>query len=230
MRRKKEIELDRREKWLRHQAEMQQRIQNADPYDEELNSREREFEEKLLILKRREQEIKRIEQTLIPVKQERPESILCIAQTNHEDKEFMQDTTKPIVNMNTDSNIRRKETKDIGIETDVPEKSQFFPKFSTFSGDEPKQKNESSFSEWKYEVLCTIKEGGYSNQVIAQAITKSLRGQAKQVLVSAGSTISTDEIIKRLERVFGNVSLGESIFREFYTASQKQGESLITWA
>ena len=39
MLRKKEIGLDRREKWLRHQAELQQRIQIADPYDEELNSR-----------------------------------------------------------------------------------------------------------------------------------------------------------------------------------------------
>ena len=96
----------------------------------------------------------------------------------------MQDTTKPIVNMNTESSIKRKETKDIWIETDVPEKSQFFPKFSTFSGDEPKQKNESSFSEWKFEVLCTIKEGGYSNQVIAQAIRKSLRTGKASVSVS----------------------------------------------
>ena len=155
MLRKKEIELDRREKWLRHQAEMQHRIQNADPYDEELNSRERELEEKLLILKRREQEIKRIEQTLIPVKQERPESILCIAQTNHEDKEFMQDTTKPIVNMNTDSNIRRKETKDIGIETDVPEKSQSFPNFLHFLGmnQSRKMKAASQNGSMKYSVL-----------------------------------------------------------------------------
>ena len=51
--------------------------------------------------------------------------------------------------------------------------------------------------------------------MIAQAIRKSLRGQAKQALVSASSTISTDEIIKRLERVFGNASSEASILREF---------------
>ena len=65
--------------------------------------------------------------------------------------------------------------------------------------------------------------------MILQAIRKSLRGQAKQVLVSAGSSLSADEIIKRLERIFGNVSSSECIFREFYTASQNQSESAVTW-
>ena len=89
--------------------------------------------------------------------------------------------------------------------------------------------NRNRISEWKHDVLGTIREGGYSNQVISQAIRKSLRGQAKQVLVSAGSSVSKEEIIKRLERVFGNVSSGEGIFQEFYTASQKQGKSAVTW-
>ena len=69
-----------------------------------------------------------------------------------------------------------------------------------------------------------------SNQVIVQAIRKSLKREANQVLVGADMDNCEDDIMKRLENVFGNVSSGESIFREFYTANQKQTESVVSWA
>lgn len=81
------------------------------------------------------------------------------------------------------------------------DKATFYPKFSTFSGDESKERKESSFEEWRYEVQCTLKEGVHSNQAIAQAIRKSLIGQAKQVLISYCTTANIDEIMQRLERV-----------------------------
>ena len=146
----KEIELDRKEKWLRHQAEMQQQIKTANQYEEELNKREISAEEKLFILRRREQQLDRVEQTLMIGKQKQPESTLVEIPSHTEKKECIAEGLSFETVVDNDSSTRRKETKDIGIETDVPEKSQFFPKFSTFSGDEPKQKNESSFSEWTF--------------------------------------------------------------------------------
>ena len=71
-------------------------------------------------------------------------------------------------------------TPDRGTDAFTQGKASFFPKFSTFSGDEPKQKRESSFEEWQYEVLCCLKDGVHSHQAIGQAIRKSLIGQASK--------------------------------------------------
>ena len=50
------------------------------------------------------------------------------------------------------------------------------------------------------------------------------------MLVGADMDSSIVNIMKRLEKVFGNVSSGESIFREFYKANQKRTESVVAWA
>lgn len=98
-----------------------------------------------------------------------------------------------------------------------------------FSGEEQKAKSEATFEEWKYEVNCIQKEGLHTEQGIAQAIRKSLRGQAKRVLLPMGTSANVQEIINKLEGVFGNVATGESVLQEFYTAAQKQAESVATW-
>ena len=69
----------------------------------------------------------------------------------------------------------------------------------------------------------------YSDTVIGQAIRKSLKGQAKKVLLPMGSGASVDEILVRLEGVFGNVATPMSILHEFYTTYQEPDESVAAW-
>ena len=108
--------------------------------------------------------------------------------------------------------------------------SQFlYPKFSPFSGEDPKPKTEATFEEWKYEVNCIVQDGDHSNATIAQAIRKSLRGQAKRVLLPLGTMADIREIMNKLEGVFGNVATGESVLQEFYMASQREGETVAAW-
>ena len=109
------------------------------------------------------------------------------------------------------------------------DKQSFCPKFTLFSGEEPRQKNEASFEEWQYEVKCTQNEGIYPDHAIAQSIRRSLKGQAKKVLLPMGTTSSVQDILDRLESVFGNVAAGESVMQEFYTATQKQDETVTAW-
>ena len=59
-----------------------------------------------------------------------------------------------------------------------------FPKFTAFSWDEPKPKNEATYEEWKYEVICTLKAGTYTEDILAQAMRKSLQNQAKSHITS----------------------------------------------
>ena len=110
-----------------------------------------------------------------------------------------------------------------------PDKSFYYPKFTLFSGEDPKPKGEATFEEWKYEVCCALKDEVYKDYAIAQAIRKSLKAQAKRVLLPMGTTATVQEILDRLEGVFGNVATGESVLQEFYTATQKADESVTAW-
>ena len=104
-----------------------------------------------------------------------------------------------------------------------------YPKFTQFSEEDPKPKGETTFKEWKYEVCCALKDEVYKEYTIAQAIRKSLMSQAKRVLLTMGTTATVQEILERLEELFGNVATGESVLQEFQTAAQKADESVTTW-
>ena len=69
----------------------------------------------------------------------------------------------------------------------VLDTQDLFPKFSPFSGEDPKPKAEATYEEWRYEVNCTRESGDYSESMIAQAIRKSLRNPAKKVLLPLGT-------------------------------------------
>ena len=77
---------------------------------------------------------------------------------------------------------------------------------------------------------CTIRDKVYSDNVIAQAIRKSLRGAAKREIVQMGPSASVEDMMNRLESAFGNVASSMSVLQEFFTASQKQDESVGAWA
>ena len=57
----------------------------------------------------------------------------------------------------------------------------------------------------------------------------SLSGQARKVIFTLGAEATTYQIKEKLESVFGNVCNDMSILQEFYTASQKAGESVTLW-
>ena len=94
------------------------------------------------------------------------------------------------------------------------------------SGEGPKPKGEATYDEKKYKVNCTIKEGIYSEQMLAQAIRKSLRGQAKCVLLSIGDKGTVNEIMDRLEGVLGSVVSGQSVLQKFYITGQKADKAV----
>ena len=87
----------------------------------------------------------------------------------------------------------------------------------------------ASYEQWKYEVDCLMQDGSYNESQLGQAIRKSLRSQAKRVVMPLGAAATVSEIKKKLESVFGSVATRESIMREFYTATQQQEESVPAW-
>ena len=116
----------------------------------------------------------------------------------------------------TEPSDREKEDK-INLDRNYP-----FPKFTPFSGEDPKPKGEASYEEWRYEVDCLLRDKAYSKYVIGQAIRKSLRGQAKRMLIPMGINATIEEIMDRLESEYGNCATGMSILQEFFTAIQQE--------
>lgn len=256
---RKEIELQEREHWLEYQEQMELERERVDPYEQLLDEKEQKMKLKLEELRKKEQRLREREskiqqhrngqESIVP-KLEKESTNEQKDVTKQEADAKKEIETKDVKEVDASTQIDVMTTssrKDMGTQTDesidgtiqiktdlttstpIQDKPFYFPKFSVFSGEEPKPKNESSFEEWKYEVNCIRRDDLYKDAEVAQAIRKSLKGQAKKVLLPMGTSATVSSIMDRLEGVFGNVATGESILQEFYTATQKSDESVTAW-
>ena len=98
-----------------------------------------------------------------------------------------------------------------------------------FSGTQPTPKHENTYEVWRLEVKSLMSRGCYSDIAIVQAIWKSLRGQARNVLFTLGTSAKAVDILERLESVYGNVASGEAVLQEFYTVHQEEDELVTDW-
>ena len=237
-----------REREVQLENNDQERRTLTDRYDQLLQEKEKDLEKRIQEYKERKAHIEQRELqvvkedesrrlNLIKVEQglqEKEQQLNTIEQKNLVDNRVKNVSTEKdqiITSEGTTSveardNIARKTVISESTNTDsISQYTPFsFPKITVFSGEEPRPKSESSFEKWTYEVRCLRKDKMYSEATIGQAIRKSLKGQAKKVLLPMGSDATVDQIIQRLEGVFGNVATPMSILQEFYTVYQKQDE------
>ena len=221
--RRMEKEMDEKERWLDSQEK------ERTPYIEELHEKNRQLDIRMAELQKRQRKVdereaklnaKSSDQARNRVKKIEPsESERQFTISNQCDKRYNKGGAE--IEKGTDNTVRPKENH-------IMDGSLNFPKFSPFSGDESKPKSEATYEEWKYEVKYTRKGGLYSDELIAQAVIKSLRGQAKRSVMHLESS-DLDTILDRLEGAFGNVATGEAVLMEFYTAFQQPEESVNSW-
>lgn len=100
------------------------------------------------------------------------------------------------------------------------------PTLPKFSGG--KDKNETSFRLWSFEVNNLLATHG--EQTVSRAIHRSVRGAAAEVLMHLGTGATVQQILRKYEQVFGSVVSKEKLLSEFYTAHQKATESIAEWA
>ena len=101
------------------------------------------------------------------------------------------------------------------------------PRLPVFSGSEAKT-GEVSFSLWLYEVHC-LQADGLTDAMILQAIRRSLRGQAADVLLHAGENVSLNKLLEKFEVVFGEVGTSEAVLEAFFSSKQGNKESVAMW-
>ena len=99
---------------------------------------------------------------------------------------------------------------------------------STFSGDG--NKGEVSFAQWRFEVRGLVRDKIYSEPVIIQTLRRSLRNTAADVLLHMGESVKIDEVIEKMDKVFGNILPSEAVLEQFYSAKQLAAESVAVWA
>ena len=102
------------------------------------------------------------------------------------------------------------------------------PNISLFSGS-PTANNEN-FDIWKYEVECLLCGHQYPIEAVVEAVRRSLKGEAANVVKRLGINASISDIIAKLAGVFGNVILTENLLAEFYSTRKKPGEDVSRWS
>ena len=89
-------------------------------------------------------------------------------------------------------------------------------------------KGDETYDVWRFETKCLISEN-LPKHVVVQVIHKSLRGTARRALISLGEHATSQQILDKLEILFGEVSTNESVMQTFYNASQKVSENVIAY-
>ena len=99
------------------------------------------------------------------------------------------------------------------------------PRLSTFSGEAGK---DCSFGRWKFEVMCLVKEK-YSSQTVNNAIRKSLKAPAAEVLMRLGN-VGVEQMLLKFQSLYGTVLSGHTLLQKFYGEKQRDKETCVAWS
>lgn len=100
-------------------------------------------------------------------------------------------------------------------------------RLSPFSGDNAK--GDIGFDQWKFEVKGLQLEG-VSERRLVHEMRRSLRGTAAEALLQLGENVVVDAVLVEFECIFGNVLPVEALYQEFFSARQKDPETITVWA
>jgi hypothetical protein len=100
------------------------------------------------------------------------------------------------------------------------------PFLPTFSGE---GKAHTSYNLWKFELKCLMDNPDVSQASIKQAVRKSVKGLAADVLMCLGETASLHALIQKFDSHFGNTKTQEQLLQQFFRAEQGEDQSCTAW-
>ena len=98
------------------------------------------------------------------------------------------------------------------------------PRLPNFNGDS----GEASFAHWVFEIQCLKKEG-YAELQILNAVRRSVRGQAAEVVLQLGEKCSLTDLLQKFEVIFGDVLPEETMLESFFSSRQHANENVASW-
>ncbi|XP_053372782.1 trichohyalin-like [Mercenaria mercenaria] len=147
---------------------------------------------------------------------------------NTERKEYKEGESKDKINRERVEVAKSKDdTKYTSTLESVKDNLNVKLNLTQYSGAELRPRNEATFEEWKMEVESV--QATYSEIVVMQAIRKSLKDQAKRIMLHLGPNTTVEEILLKMEDAFGNVASKDSILSPFFMAEQEENETIVEW-
>lgn len=110
----------------------------------------------------------------------------------------------------------------------APRPGNQYPKLGNFFGEEGK--GDVSWKTFKYEIEALRSQEFFTPEQIAIGIRRATKGAASDKVRRMGPEVSLDEMMKKLERDYGNIESKETILMKFYTCSQKSNETLESYS
>jgi len=102
---------------------------------------------------------------------------------------------------------------------------QNVPRLAMFS--DQTSKDTVSYEIWKSEVRGLSNQ--YAEGLVMQAIRRSVRGRAAEVVLHEGDK-GLNAVLEKMDGLFGNVLPVEQLMERFYIAEQGKSEDVATWA
>ena len=107
---------------------------------------------------------------------------------------------------------------------------EVLPRIPVFSGATLSKADHASFEVWNDEIKCLIKEKRYTPESILHAARLSLRSEASRVAVRLGTEVTIEQLIDKMRHLYGTVEAGEDLLANFYSAAQKDDETVVQWS
>ena len=95
---------------------------------------------------------------------------------------------------------------------------------TTFSG----TSKDCSYEQFRHDVHYLLKQG-CPDVMVLNAIKRSIKGQAQEIVLHMGEDATVADILSRYEIMFGDVNPPHVLLAQFYAASQSPGESMTDW-
>lgn len=99
------------------------------------------------------------------------------------------------------------------------------PRISFFSGEKGK---DTDFEQWKYEVECLQKQR-LPDDDLFEVIRRSVKGEAATIARNLGPQTSIYSLLSKFQSMYGGVEKTEARLSQFYSARQKEDESVSSW-
>ena len=100
-----------------------------------------------------------------------------------------------------------------------------------FSLGDPKVKGgEVPFGSWKYEVECLQGDKHLDTDTLGLIVRRSLRGEAGQIVLHMGAGASVNDIVRKLEGLYGTVESGAVLLQQLYDSKQGAEESISSYS
>lgn len=101
------------------------------------------------------------------------------------------------------------------------------PTLPNFSGEG--KGTQSSYNLWHYQLTHYIEDLHVSRSSIWQAVHKSVKGLAAEVVMHLGKDVSLETLVAKFDILFGSTKTLEQLLQQFYAAEQSETESITAW-